>query len=88
MTDSSPIDARRQSQSKASIRLTWAHAGHETSTLQMHAALRILRVPRELRPRNVADFRTWRDVEKEKIEARENPPFIYEISLADWNAAV
>lgn len=90
-------DKKRLREQAARIRLGWAHAGHPTTNIGMHSALRSLGIPHALRPKTVAEFRTWRDVEKEKIEARTwkirpfffcNPREFFEKELAKWNAAV
>lgn len=65
-------DAKRLREQAALIRLTWAHAGHKTSNLQMHAALRCLGVPNSERPRTVAEFRAnWSNANAERARARE-----------------
>lgn len=101
MTTFIDSNQKRLREQAARIRLSWAHSGHPTTNIAMHSALRSLGVPHASRPKTVAEFRTWRDVEKEKIEAREaNRTRTFtlvkticgylwdEKELANWNATV
>jgi hypothetical protein len=49
--------AKRIAHAKATIRLRWAKAGHPTTTLQIHSAMRVLGVPKGERPRTIDDLR-------------------------------
>ena len=78
-------DDKRKRELANSIRLRWALAGHPTTNLRLHSALRSCGVPKAMRPRNVEQFRReWTVTTPAQVKEPTPAPKLF--TFTDWQA--